>query len=382
MPDKEQSPTPEFLKLQAILENAVDAIITIDEQGVIESANPATEKIFQYSVGELLGQNVNVLMPTPDRELHDGYLANYRSSGIRKIIGIGREVVGQRKDGSTFPLHLAVSEITFGGRKVFTGIVRDISDVKEVERKLAELNCELEQRVHRRTEQLHRTQEELVNKEKLATLGQVSGGIAHEIRNPLNAVKTSAYYLLNAKSISEQKRKEHLERIDRQVTLIDNVITVLSDVAKLPDPSVSALATREILEEVIGQVSLPPEISVDLRIPDEEEAIVADRNQIPIVFKNLLRNARDAMPGGGTIIISTARAGDHLAITVRDTGVGIATEELARILEPLYSTKARGMGLGLAICKSIVEKNGGRLKIASELGKGSEFTVELRRGEQ
>ena len=382
MPDKDQSLSPEHLKLQAVLENAVDAIITIDERGIIESANPATETIFQYSVDELLGQNVNILMTFPDRELHDEYLANYLSSGIRKIIGIGREVIGRRKDGATFPLHLAVSEITFDGRRIFTGIVRDISDLKEAERKLAELNDELEQRVRRRTEQLHETQAELVNKEKLATLGQVSGGIAHEIRNPLNAVKTSAYYLLNAKSVSENKKKEHLERIDRQVTLIDNVITALSEVAKLPDPSVVPVPAREILDDVINQVSLPPEVTVDVRIPDDVAAVLADRNQIPIVFKNLLRNARDAMPNGGTITISAHRNGNHLAIAVSDTGVGIAEDDLARILEPLYSTKARGMGLGLAICKAIVEKNGGRLKIASQLGKGSEFTVELRLGEQ
>jgi len=369
--------SPDHLKLQAILENAVDAIISIDEHGIIESANPATENLFQYAPHELLGQNVRILMPAPYQEEHDQYLANYLSSGIRKIIGNGREVTGKRQDGSTFPMHLAVSEIKFEGRRLFTGIVRDITGLKNAERQLEQLNNELEQRVRQRTEQLRDTQAELVAKEKLATLGRVSGGIAHEIRNPLNAVKTSAYYLLNAKGASEAKRKEHLERIDRQVTLIDNVITALSEVARIPDPLFRPLPAESILHQIIRDVTMPPNISVELQLPAETSAVMADEYQIPIVFRNLLRNARDAMPQGGKITIAAERRGGKVAITVSDTGTGIAQADLARILEPLYSTKARGMGLGLAICKAIVDKNGGEMQIESEVGKGSRFTIEL-----
>ena len=168
MTDNDQPLSPEHLKLQAILQNAVDAIITIDERGSIETVNPASMTLFQYSADEMLGNNVNMLMPSPFREEHDGYLENYIGSGIRKIIGIGREVVGQRKDGSTFPMHLAVSEITFGGRRIFTGIVRDITDVKDAEHKLELLNNQLEDRVRQRTAELHAAQAELVAKEKLA----------------------------------------------------------------------------------------------------------------------------------------------------------------------------------------------------------------------
>ena len=377
MSDENPTLSAEHLKLQAILENAVDAIISIDERGIIESVNPATETLFLYSTDELLGQNVRVLMPAPYRQEHDGYLENYLRSGLRTIIGIGREVVGQRKDGSTFPMHLAVSEITYDGRRIFTGIVRDITDLKEAEKKLEQLNNELEDRVRQRTEQLEQALSELVSKEKLAALGQVSGGIAHEIRNPLNAVKSSAYYLLNAQSASEEKKKEHLERIDRQVMLIDNVITALSDVARLPEPEVSAVPADSILAKVIREVSMPEGISLQLDVPADLAHVMADENQIPIVFRNLLRNARDAMPEGGTITVAARQTGNRITISVRDTGIGIAPAELTRILEPLYSTKARGMGLGLAICKAIVEKNGGQLMIESELGKGSSFTVEL-----
>ncbi len=190
--------------LAAILRTAVNAIIVIDQRGIIQDVNPATEKLFGYSSEDVLGKNVNILMPTPYREEHDDYLENYRKSGVAKIIGIGREVVGRRKDGTNFPIHLAVSEIKSGPERLFAGIVRDISDLTDAQRKLTLLNEELEERVRLRTAELRAAQSELVRKERLATLGQISGGIAHEIRNPLNAIKTSSYYLLNAESF---KRK-------------------------------------------------------------------------------------------------------------------------------------------------------------------------------
>ena len=186
--------------LAAILDNAVDAIINITPQGIIDSVNPAAVKMFGFSSEEMIGNNIKMLMPNPYRDEHDGYLANYHAGGPRKIIGVGREVVGQRKDGSTFPMHLAVSEIKIDDTHLYTGIVRDISDLKRAEQELAAANEQLEDRVKQRTTELRETQADLVRAEKFATLGKVSGGIAHEIRNPLNAVKTSAYYLLNAKS--------------------------------------------------------------------------------------------------------------------------------------------------------------------------------------
>ena len=364
-------------RLEAILNNAVDAIITIDTQGNVLSLNPATEEMFGYAVDEVVGQNVKLLMPSPYREEHDGYIDNYLRSGNAKIIGKGREVVGRRKDGTTFPMHLAVSEIKVGATRVFTGIVRDISDLKEAEQELQRLNEYLEERVRARTQELREAQAELVNKEKLATLGKVSGGIAHEIRNPLNAVKTSVFYLVNAKNRSEEKTTEHLDRIDRQVSLIDNVVTALSDVAKLPDPDRKQLPIDRVLRDVVRAVSLPPELEITWDLPSETPHVLADANQIPIVFKNLVRNARDSIEGGGTITISVSALENRVGITVADTGCGIPADDLEKVLEPLYSTKARGMGLGLAITRTIVEKNNGELLVESEQGRGSKFTVLL-----
>ena len=365
-------------RLEAILNNAVDAIITIDEQGLVESANPATESLFGYEAAEIVGRNVNMLMPSPYHEEHDGYVRNYVEGGPRKIIGIGREVTGRRKDGSVFPMHLAVSEFHDDGRRLFTGIVRDISDLKEAESRLRDLNDDLEVLVRDRTQELREAQAELVKKEKLATLGQVSGGIAHEIRNPLNAVKTSIYYLSNARTPTPEKTNEHLDRIDRQVTLIDNVVTALSDVAKLPDPNRTPLDLTTALPQIARAVGLPPNIEVQWQFDDGLPHVIVDEFQIPIVFKNLIRNARDAMQdGGGTITIGATAEGEHVDISVADTGVGIAPDQLQKIMEPLYSTKARGMGLGLAITRAIVKKNSGQLTVESTEGEGSKFTVRL-----
>ncbi len=364
-------------QLEALVHNAVDAILTIDEKGIIQSANPATEKLFGFPVGEVVGRNIKILMPSPFHEEHDGYLANYLQSGEKRIIGIGREVMARRKDGSTFPIHLAVSEASVGDRLLFTGIVRDISDLKEAEKRLEALNDELERRVQRRTDELRQAQAELLKKERLATLGQVSGGIAHEIRNPLNAIKTSAFYLMKAKNPTSEKTHEHLERIDRQVTMIDNVITALSDIARLPAPNREPHSIVEILAHILQTVSLPAVVEVDLRTADDVPDVLVDEHQMPIVFRNLIRNARDAMPDGGKLTIDVKTKEGRVQIDVIDTGHGIPPSDLDRITEPLYSTKARGIGLGLAITVAILDKNCGKLQITSDLGKGSRFRVEL-----
>lgn len=368
-------------RLEAILDNAVDAIITIDERGLINTTNPATEKVFGYSAAELHGQNIKMLMPAPYRDQHDGYLHNYKSTGVKKIIGIGREVMGQRKDGSTFPMHLAVSEIWIGNQRMFSGIVRDISDLKKAQSELADANERLEDRVKKRTAELRAAQADLVRSEKFATLGKVSGGIAHEIRNPLNAVKTSAYYLLNAKNATEQKVQEHLDRIDRQVTMIDNVVTALSDVAKLPDANLIPANLAPILKSALNVIGLPANVEATFETAEDLPNVLVDENQIVIAFKNLIRNARDAMPEGGTITLSADINSDTVAFHVSDTGTGIADSDIDKILEPLFTTKARGMGLGLSITRAIVEKNKGALRMESKLGQGSRFTIELNRGQ-
>jgi len=214
--------------------------------------------------------------------------------------------------------------------------------------------------------------------ERLAAIGQVSAGVAHELRNPLNVVKTSVYYLLNARNPTPQKTAEHLERIGKHVDLADGVITALSRFAKMPTPELAPCPVEQCVREAL-EVNPPGDaVAIVLDFPAELPAALVDRDQVRIVFGNLIRNARDAMPRGGTLTLTARVAAAAVEVDVADTGVGMAPETLGRIMEPLYSTKARGLGLGLSIARAILDKSGGGLRVTSAPGQGSTFTVRLK----
>jgi signal transduction histidine kinase len=213
--------------------------------------------------------------------------------------------------------------------------------------------------------------------ERLAAIGQVAGGIAHELRNPLNVVKTSIYYLVNARNPSPTKTAEHLQRIERHVGVADGVITALSNFAKLPLPNLNPFVLEQCLREVLELNPLPDNIEVAMACPLSLPPVLGDKDQLRIVLGNLVRNAREAMPHGGRLVFEVRQAGDQVEIDVTDTGDGITPDNLARITEPLFSTKARGLGLGLAIARAILDKNKGMLRIRSEPGRGTTCTVQL-----
>jgi signal transduction histidine kinase len=214
--------------------------------------------------------------------------------------------------------------------------------------------------------------------ERLATIGQVAAGVAHELRNPLNVVKTSVYYLLNARNPTPAKTTEHLQRIERHVVLADGVITALSNFAKQPLPTLRPFRVEQCVREAV-EINLAADAGVQVTVdcPQTVPPVLADIDQIRIVFGNLIRNAREAMGKGGHLSVVARPADDSVIIDFSDTGSGISPEHLSRVMEPLYSTKAKGLGLGLAIARALVEKNNGRLQVQSEPGKGSTFTVRL-----
>ena len=214
--------------------------------------------------------------------------------------------------------------------------------------------------------------------ERLVAIGQMAGGIAHELRNPLNVVRTSAFYLQHAKQPSAEKQTEHLERIARQVAVADNVITALSDFAKLPLPEFRAVPVKDLLDESLAGVQLPDSIAVAVHCPENVPAVFGDARQLFVVLTNLIRNAVDAMPAGGQLSLSAEPGPEQVQIVVADTGAGIAAEEVRRVFEPFYSTKARGIGLGLALTRAIVENHGGQISVTSSLGQGSRFSVLLK----
>ncbi len=217
----------------------------------------------------------------------------------------------------------------------------------------------------------------LMRSERLAAIGRVAGGVAHELRNPLNVMRTSVYFLRNAKNAAPEKVAEHLERIERQVAASDSVISALSEFAKLPSPNLQPLGILDVLKRSVPSDSWPENVELAWDIPDDLPHALADEKQLAIVFSNLIRNACESMPGGGRLTLSARHMQEHIEVAVTDTGCGIAADDLPRIREPFRSTKARGIGLGLALSQAILEKNRGTLNVISEVGHGSTFTVVL-----
>jgi signal transduction histidine kinase len=214
--------------------------------------------------------------------------------------------------------------------------------------------------------------------ERLATIGKIAGGIAHELRNPLNVIKTSTYYLSNAKSPTEEKVRSHLDRIDRQISVADRVIKALNDIARLPMPGMKPIELQPFFEELLELNRASSAVQVELQVTPPSLTTLGDESQLLVVFGNLVRNALDAMADGGELRISAAQEGSQAVIRVQDTGAGISPEDFPRVFEPLYSTKAKGMGLGLSISREIVHRHQGILTVESQIGAGTTFTVRLK----
>lgn len=366
-------------RLQAVLESAVDGIVTITDRGIVKSVNPAAEELFGYSAVEMIGQNVSMLMPSPYREEHDGYLSAYQKTHEAQIIGIGREVEGLRKDGSRFPLYLAVSEVIYEGRRTYTGFLHDLTELKRVEKELSLLNAELEQRVEERTRALRDAQEQLVRREKLATLGQLSGGVAHEIRNPLGVIRNSVFFLkMNADQLDEEMR-DCVEDIDREIDNANRIVSELLDYTREPPANTEQIPYSEVIRTALQAARVPAGVSVDTDAETEsgEHQLKADRDQTERILTNLIRNAWQAMNGSGSLIIRGEAIQGRLRIRVTDTGPGIPEEDLDRVFEPLYTTKAKGIGLGLAVSRRYAERNGGTLTAESSPGNGTTFVLEV-----
>ncbi|MBC7820650.1 MAG: hypothetical protein IAG10_27510 [Planctomycetaceae bacterium] len=217
----------------------------------------------------------------------------------------------------------------------------------------------------------------LMRVERLAAIGRVAGGVAHELRNPLNVIRTSVYFLRNAKNAAPEKVAEHLQRIERQVAASDSVISALSEFAKLPSPNLQPMSVLDCLKQSAPLDLWPDNVELIFQVSADLPHALADEKQMAIVFSNLIRNGCESMPSGGRLTLSARHEQDHIEVAVTDTGCGIAAEDLPRIREPFRSTKARGIGLGLALSQAILEKNCGTLNVTSEVGHGSTFTVVL-----
>ena len=355
-------------RLRAILDTAVDAIITIEESGVIESINPAAERTFGYPCDELVGRNVSVLMPSPYREEHDQHIASYLRTGKARIIGIGREIEAQRKDGSVFPADIAVSEVRAPGRRLFTGIIRDLTERRE-----------MEERARLRLEDAAHTA-------RLLELGEMCSGIVHEVNQPLTAIASFAEACLRTirRGGAELELVEDtLGRIREQGILAAEIVSRLHGHVRKDQSRREICDLGAVIEETLLLVDHERRrrgIRVAVYCEPNLPPINADRVQIEQILLNLLRNAFHAVEGAERrkVWMRIRRAGaDRVCMVVEDSGPGLAPELCERVFETFYSTKPNGLGVGLAISRSLAESHGGRLWAASVDGGGARFGLDL-----
>jgi PAS domain S-box-containing protein len=357
-------------RLKAVVETAVDGVILIDARGSVLMFNPACEKLFKFQAQEIIGQNVKILMPAPYRAEHDGYLNNFHQTRVRKIIGIGREVTGQRKDGSTFPMDLSVGEAIQDGESIFVGIIHDLTERKK-------------------------TEEQLVQAQKMETVGQLSGGIAHDFNNLLTVIVGNSEFLsdqLKARPDLRQLAEDIGQAGERGAELTQRLLAfsrrqtlspVEIDCNKLLE-SMHKLLRRTMREDIEIKIDFDPDIP----------SAFADPAQLESAILNLGLNAQDAMAGGGRLTLTTAetslddqyqklhpevRPGDYVMIAITDTGEGMPKHVLERVFEPFFTTKevGKGSGLGLSMVYGFVKQSNGHVAIYSEPRLGTTVRMYL-----
>jgi two-component system sensor kinase FixL len=363
-------------QLRSILESAPDPIVVIDERGIIQSFNAASVKTFGYSADEVVGKNVSMLMPSPDRERHDSYIERYLITGEAHIIGIGREITARRKNGTTFPARLAISEARVGNRRLFTGFLQNLSAQKKAEEALVES-------AHR----LRDTQAQLYHASRHGDLGEMASAIAHELNQPLTAilnyVQTSKEMLDGIASDVPTKVRDYLGRAAVQAERAGTIIRRLrqlyerGDADAVPDDLNAAVSEALDLALIDAKES---GIDVRLNLEPDLPDVLMDRQQIQQVVINLVRNAVEAMQSHPLreLTIQTSRSKDSIIeLVVRDSGPGLPGEIARNLFAPFQTTKPGGMGLGLSICRSIVEAHGGKIWVTNSPGGGTSFHFTL-----
>lgn len=338
-------------QVRSIVESAVDAIIVIDDRGLIQAFNPSAERLFGYAVAEVMGRNVNMLMPSPDREQHDGYLRHYLTTGEQKIIGIGREVTALKKDGTRFPVHLSVGEMKSEGKRSFTGILHDLSDRVALEQRLSE-------------------------QKSLAKLGEMAAVVAHEVKNPIAGIR-GALQVITSRMPADQRDRaillDIITRLDALNRIVQDMLMFARPRALRQEPidlGILIRATASLIERDPNMLHL--EISVS-----GAAKIVGDREMLQIVFQNILMNAAQAMEGQGRIDVTIAHADGRCRIAVVDRGPGMPDQVREKAFEAFFTTKHRGTGLGLPIAKRVVEAHGGAIHIGAPSSGGTTVDVEL-----
>lgn len=386
--------------LNAIIENAIDGIITIDEFGIIEHVNPSALAIFGYNKGELVGRNVSMLMPSPNRELHDQYIENYKTTGRKNIIGIGRDVVGQRKDGSLFPFRLGVSEVVFSDRRIFTGYIHDLSRQKEDEEKIKSYKEGLEHRITERTQGLLKSIKELESAknhmsqlfEKEKQLNQLKTRFvsmaSHEFRTPLSSIQ------LSASLIEKYSAKNDATSIEKHTAKIKNAINNLTIILNdfLSHEKLEA-GKVEAKPSVLDLIPFAEEIVEELQLISKQNQLIVyehtgtsatvyiDQNLLKNCVINLISNAIKYSGENTMIQFNTILKENQLTLIITDNGIGIPESEKDKLFEPFFRAHNTGdipgTGLGLNIVKRYVELMNGTVRCDTEQNIGTTFTLQF-----
>jgi PAS domain S-box-containing protein len=407
------------MRLQAIIETAIDGIITIDERAIVDHINPAAAKLFGYDPTEIIGNNIKMLMPSPYREEHDGYLHNYHQTGKAYIIGIGREVEGLKKDGAIFPIRLAVSEMHIDGKRMYTGIIHDLTDVKAAEAKVLELNRQLENKVALRTEELakaidrllginrklereiteretvenelrereHELQQALEKEKELNALKSRFVSMAsHEFRTPLSTILSSVELVEMYQREDQQERRErHIGRIKTAVGNLTDILNDFLSLSRLDEGRIEAQTEVFHLETFIQNIVedvehlLKTGQKLHYQGDNTDCHIKLDKRFLKNIFLNLLSNASKYSEEGQTIRCFCQVTDNELTLEIIDEGIGIPEEDQKHLFTRFFRANnvenIKGTGLGLHIVRRYAELLNGQISFTSQLGKGSAFTV-------
>lgn len=388
--------------LNAIIENAIDGIITINEKGIVESINPSACGLFLYLPEEVIGQNISLLIPSPDREKHNSYIENYKSSGIPHIIGHDREVLGRKKDGNIFPFRLGVSEVKFENERIFAGFIHDMSHQKEAENRLMQYTQHLEELVKDRTAALHETIDALTQtKEEVSStlvkekeLNQIKSRLlsmaSHEFRTPLSTIQLSSALIQRySENLNNPKIDAHIRKIK---SAIANLTVILDDFLLLEKAEsnkitlqLSCFDLQQFLKEIISELKLLTKKKQKIvSLPNTENNLVKlDKNLLKNCIINLVSNAIKYSGEETEIELWTTISNTAVTINIKDNGIGIPEEDHQHLFEAFFRAhntgNIPGTGLGLHIVSRYVTLMNGSISFKSALNKGTLFTIELPR---
>jgi PAS domain S-box-containing protein len=394
-------------RLEAIIETAIDGIITINDIGIVETMNNSAAEIFQYDTYEVIGQNIKMLMPEPDRSQHDDYLKKYKETKRPKIIGVGRDVIGLKKDGTEFPFRLAVSEVFLNDRIIYTGIVHDLSEVSKVNAKLKKVNDALEIKVEERTEELENAINKLLNSNKQLAqreealesaltkekeLNELKSRFvsmaSHEFRTPLSTIMSSAALLARYTETDQQsKREKHINRIKSSVANLTGILNDFLSLSKLEEGKIEEIFELVNIEELCESIYeelegiLKPNQKIEHFAHREIKKIKSDKRILKNILFNMISNAVKYSESGDTIRCNIHYNEDNVKIDISDEGIGIPENEQKYLFERFFRASnaetIQGTGLGLHIVKQYLNRLNGNISFKSEDGLGTTFTITL-----